>query len=224
MLIIFDCDGVLVDSEPLALRLMAEHLSAAGFEASAEELLSRFAGFTDDEVLKTVAREAGKPLPDGFEDAYVEALDERLARVEAVPGAQEVLDRLDDPRCVCSNSPTSRLKISLGATGLYDRFRPYVFSARDVAGGRPKPAPDVYLHAAQQLETAPGDTVVIEDSVAGVTGAHAAGMRVIGFTGTAHGRLGLGDALTEAGAETVVHRLADVVPVIDAFRHWRNPG
>ena len=222
MLIIFDCDGVLVDSEPLALRLMAEQLSAAGFEASAEDLLARFAGFTDDEVLRIVAREAGKPLPEGFETAYTDALEERLVKVEAVPGAHEMLDLLEDPRCVCSNSPASRLKITLGATGLYDRFRPYVFSARDV--GKPKPAPDIYLHAAQQLETAPGDSVVIEDSVAGVTAAVAAGVRVIGFTGTAHGRSGLGDALTEAGAETVVHRLADVAPVIEAFRHWRDPG
>ena len=124
-----------------------------------------------------------------------------------IPGVQEMLDALDDPRCICSNSRPERLKVSLSKAGLWDRFRPYVFSAQAVREGRGKPAPDVFLHAAETFETAPADAIVVEDFVAGVTGGVAAGMRVIGFTGASHTWPGHGEALMEAGALTVIRRL-----------------
>jgi HAD superfamily hydrolase (TIGR01509 family) len=148
--------------------------------------------------------------------------DRRLdAEVEALPGVQEMLDTLDDPRCICSNSRPERLRVTLERTRLWDRFRPYIFSARDVAEGRGKPAPDVFLHAARVFEVDPAEAIVVEDSVAGVTGAAAAGMRVIGFTGASHAWPGLGEALMDAGALTVIRRLADVPATIEALKAWR---
>ena len=134
-----------------------------------------------------------------------------------------MLDALDDPRCICSNSRSERLEVSLGKVGLWDRFRPYVFSAQEVGTKRGKPAPDVFLHAAEEFETDPADAIVIEDSVTGVTGAVAAGMRVIGFTGASHSWPGHGETLMDAGAVTVVRRLADVPATLEALREWRQP-
>jgi beta-phosphoglucomutase-like phosphatase (HAD superfamily) len=105
--------------------------------------------------------------------------------------------------------------------GLWDRFRPYVFSARDVPNGRGKPAPDIFLHAAKLLDTDPSDAIVIEDSIAGVTGAVAAGMRTVGFTGASHSWPGHGEALMDAGAMTVIRRLADFPATVEALREWR---
>jgi beta-phosphoglucomutase-like phosphatase (HAD superfamily) len=132
-----------------------------------------------------------------------------------------MLDALDDPRCICSNSRPERLEVSLIKAGLWDRFRPYVFSAQAVGEGRGKPAPDVFLHGAKEFGTDPADTIVVEDSVAGVTGAVAAGMRVIGFTGASHTWPGHGESLMEAGAQTVVRRLVEVPATIQALRGWR---
>jgi beta-phosphoglucomutase-like phosphatase (HAD superfamily) len=130
-------------------------------------------------------------------------------------------DTLEGPRCICSNSRSERLRLSLMKAGLWDRFRPYVFSAREVAEGRGKPAPDVFLHAARTMEAEPEATLVVEDSVVGVTGAVAAGMRVIGFTGASHSWPGHGEALMDAGATTVVRRLLDVPATVEALRTWR---
>ena len=109
----------------------------------------------------------------------------------------------------------------LARVELWDRFRPYIFSARDVGEGRGKPAPDVFLHAAREFGSTPDEVIVVEDSVAGVTGAAAAGMRVIGFTGAAHSWPGHGEALMDAGAFTVVRRLSEVPGTIEALRTWR---
>ena len=141
--------------------------------------------------------------------------------VEPIPGVHEMLDALDGPRCICSNSRSERLRISLSKVGLWDRFRPYIYAAREVAEGRGKPAPDVFLHAAKLFEVEPSDAIVVEDSVTGITGAVAAGMRVIGFTGASHSWPGHGEALMDAGATTVVRRLADVPRTVEALRAWQ---
>ena len=153
-------------------------------------------------------QQLGRPLPaDYLERALVE-LDSRLAHVKPIEGVHALLDRLGSPRCVCSNSSTQRLRISMTAAGLWERFAPHIFSAPEV--GRSKPAPDVFLHAARVLGARPEDTLVIEDSVHGVAGAVSAGMRVLGFTGGGHSWPGHADALLKAGAQTVVSRFADV--------------
>ena len=223
MLLVFDCDGVLIDSEIVSARVDCEILAELGYKATPEELAHRFAGFTTERIFELAGEELGRKIPDEVIRRAERETDERLSEeVEPIPGVQEMLDKLSDPRCICSNSRPERLEVSLKKAGLWDRFRPYVFSARDV--GRGKPAPDVFLHAAKLFEVDPADAIVLEDSVAGVTGAVAAGMRVIGFTGASHTWPGHAEALMEVGALTAVRRLADVPPTIEALRTWRSPA
>lgn len=221
MLVIFDCDGVLVDSEIIAARVDAEILSEAGYPITAEEVAHRFAGLTTERIFEIAGEELGRGIPDALVRRAEEETDSRLER-EAVPvrGADAMLDRLDWPRCICSNSRPERLRMTLEVAGLYDRFRPYVFSAREVGDGRGKPAPDVFLHAAAVLVTDPADAIVVEDSVSGIAGAVAAGMRVIGFVGASHSWPGHSEALMDAGALTVVRRLSELPATVEALREW----
>ncbi|MBN9431273.1 MAG: HAD family phosphatase [Bosea sp.] len=221
MLVIFDCDGVLVDSEILASRVDSERLKEVGYEISVDEMSHRFAGLTWDRIAKIIESDLGHPLPEGFHKETDAELDRRLAdELEIIPGVHDMLDRLDYQRCICSNSSPERLKISLTRTKLYDRFRPYVFSAVAIGNKRPKPAPDVFLHAANEFDADPRNCVVIEDSTHGVHGAKAAGMRVIGFIGGSHSWPGHADQLTAAGAETVIRRMADLPATVAAFAAW----
>ena len=222
-LVMFDCDGVLVDSEIIAAEVESEMLEESGITIAPAEIAERFAGLTLVRLLELLGEETGTRFPDDFvarADAEVEL---RLGRdVKAVPGASEMLDRIDLPRCICSNSGSERLKLTLQRSGLWDRFRPYVFSAVEVGTKRGKPAPDVYLYGAKEFGVSPTDAVVIEDSVHGVAAAVAAGCRVVGFIGGRHSYPGHGDALTEAGAETVIKRLSDFPAVIEALAGWER--
>ena len=222
MLIIFDCDGVLIDSEIISARVDCEFLREYGYEITPEELAHRFAGFTTEKIFQLAGAEIGRTIPEEvIRRAEVET-DRRLGEeVDPIPNVHDMLDRVDGPRCICSNSRPERLQISLAKAGLWDRFRPYVFSARDVGEGRGKPAPDVFLHAARELEADPAETIVLEDSVAGVTGGVAAGMRVVGFTGASHSWPGHGEALMDAGALTIIRRLRDFPATVEALREWR---
>jgi HAD superfamily hydrolase (TIGR01509 family) len=225
MLTILDCDGVLIDSEIIASQAMAKALSRAGFPISEEELNQRFAGMTDDQIFKILEEENNKAIPEDFAEKLSEDIDEDLAGVKPIAGVEEMLDSLDGPFCVCSNSRMNRLRISLNAVGLFDRLMPNIFSAPEVGSKEPKPSPAVYLFAAKEMGFAPEDTVVVEDSVAGVTGAVAAGMRVIGFIGASHNGVGKGEQLMEAGAQTVVRRLSEVPAVLAALKDWHGiPG
>jgi len=224
MLVIFDCDGVLIDSEILSARVDCEILGEFGYECTPEELAHRFAGFTTERIFELAGEELGRPIPEAVVRRAERETDRRLgAEVQPIPGVQEMLDELDAPRCICSNSRPERLRVSLEKAGLWDRFRPYVFSVRDVPDGKGKPAPDIFLHAARLRETDPSEAIVIEDSVAGVTGAVAAGMRTVGFTGASHTWPGHGEALMDAGALTVIRRLADFPATVNALREWRPP-
>ena len=224
MLIIFDCDGVLINSEILSAQVDCAILGEFGYEISPAELAHRFAGVTTDGIFKLIGEEIGREFPANILDRAKRETDAKLRReVAPIAGVHEMLDALDDPRCICSNSRSERLQISLSKVGLWDRFRPYVFSAQEVGTKRGKPAPDVFLHAAKVFETDPADAIVIEDSVTGIAGAIAAGMRVIGFTGASHSWPGHGEALMDAGAITVVRRLVEVPPTLEALREWRQP-
>jgi HAD superfamily hydrolase (TIGR01509 family) len=221
MLFMFDCDGVLVDSETIAAHVDAEHLAEVGFEITPEDVVRRFAGLTSVDIVEIIESEIGRPLAPGFLKEQKQELDRRLAlEVQAVPGVHDLLDRIEGPLCVCSNSSLERLKLTMQRTELWDRFKPYIFSAPEVGTKKPKPDPNVYLYALEQFRCDPRDAVVIEDSVFGVTAARAAGVRVIGFTGASHAWPGLADLLTEAGAETVVNRLAEVPRVAEALAAW----
>lgn len=222
-LIIFDCDGVLVDSEIIAAEVDSALLTEAGFPISAEEVGERFAGLTWQDILLTVEREAGIPISASLLDKSEKILDERLKNeVQAVEDIAEVVSALKLPKCICSNSSSVRLELMLKRVELYDLFAPHIFSAKEVGTKKTKPAPDVFLYAAKKFDVNPANVIVIEDSAHGIHGARAAGMRVIGFTGGAHTYPGHADKLTDAGAETVIHRHMDLQNVIEALSIWTD--
>ena len=183
-LVIFDNDGVLVDSEPLANRYLAELLREYGLDLDWHDCVQRYLGNTLVRVRELVEAELGRPVPDDFEDRYRRVVYGRLAdQVEAVPGVAEVLDHLDRhgvTTCVASSGLHERIRLTLGRAGLLDRFGPRLFSAEDVGVG--KPAPDLFLHAASTLGVDPQRCAVVEDAPAGLEAAAAAGMVSFGFT------------------------------------------
>ena len=222
-LIIFDCDGVLIDSEIIAMRVEVELLKEHGYECDEMAHIARYTGLNFNQTIKLIEEETGRYFPDDLEGKVEKEIDSRLWRdVVALPGASDVLDQLDQPRCICSNSGDERLKMSLTKTGLWDRFRPYVFSAASLPDIEVKPAPDIYLHAAREFEVEPGECVVIEDSAHGVSGAVAAGMRVIGYVGASHTYPEHSDQLTDAGAETIVKHLDEIPKIVEAFGLWEG--
>jgi HAD superfamily hydrolase (TIGR01509 family) len=222
-LIIFDCDGVLVDSEIIAAQVESKLLTEAGYPIEAADLAERFSGMSWKDILLTVEKEANIPIQANLLDTTEKLLDEKLARnVKGIPGVGLAVARIDLPRCICSNSSSKRLKAMLTRAGTYELFAPHIFSARDVGEKRTKPAPDIFLHAAETLNADAANTIVIEDSVHGVEGAIAAGMRVVGFTGASHSFPSHADRLTEVGAETVISRLSDLPAVVEALSNWSD--
>ena len=198
-LIIFDCDGVLVDSEVISCRVHADVLTRYGYPITAEEVHRRFLGRTARDVTIEVERELGRPLGNTYDLERRTTLLAALAdTVEAIPHLHAALDAIDARMCVASSAAHEKIFTTLSRTGLYERFAPNIFSGSQVSHG--KPAPDLFLLAARQMAAHPGRCVVIEDSVPGVTGALAAGMAVLGFHGGSHCRPGDGEALRAAGA------------------------
>lgn len=224
-LFIFDCDGVLVDSEIVAARVEADLITAAGFPIEAEELARRYAGMTFTDIMMAIEKEAAIPFQASL-IAEAEAMVDRRLAAEArlVEGAAEAVAGIGMPFCLCSNSGRRRIMASLERTGLAPLFEGRVYPADETPSKRPKPAPDVFLHAAAEMGATPGATLVLEDSSHGVTGAREAGMRVIGFTGASHSWPGHADALTEAGAETVIRRLSELRQVVAALGEWSEFG
>jgi HAD superfamily hydrolase (TIGR01509 family) len=220
-LVIFDCDGVLVDSEIIGARVDSGVLTAAGYPIEAEDYAERFAGLTFKDVLLRVEAESQIPFQARLIDEAERLLDERLrAEVRALDGAHEAVASVQGKRCICSNSKLHRLEFMLEKVRLKAFFQNHIYSARDNGDIRHKPAPDIFLFAAKKEGARPEATFVVEDSVHGVTGAVAAGMRVIGFTGASHSYPGHADQLTEAGAETVIRRWADFPGVLAALSEW----
>lgn len=220
-LVIFDCDGVLVDSEIVAARVEADLLTASGYAIDAEELARSYAGLTFRDIMLRIERESQQVFQASLIDEAERLVDERLRdEVKPIDGAHEAVGAVTVKRCICSNSSVARLDAMLMRTRLKRFFEGVVFSSLDTPSRKPKPAPDVFLHAAGKMGVDPRATVVVEDSVHGVSGARAAGMRVVGFTGASHSYSGHADMLTEAGAETVIRRWADFKPVLAAMSQW----
>ena len=168
-------------------------------------------------------REAAIPLSASLLDKSEKLLDARLARdVKVIDGVKFALSRLRKPYCICSNSSSHRLDMMLSKVGLKEIFAPHIFSAKDLGPDRVKPKPDIFLHGAAQFGADPARTLVVEDSVHGITGARAAGMRVVGFTGASHSYPSHADRLTEAGAETVISRMSELPGVIAALAEWQE--
>ncbi len=200
-LLIFDCDGVLVDSELLSCQADAACLAEIGIPLSAEDILGRYVGINLAGMLADLEQRFGRLPPDLAETMHRRTLAAFDAELTAVAGVAAALDAIAMPRCVASGSAPARIRHSLALTGLLHRFDPHIFSATQVARG--KPAPDLFLFAAHRMDAAPGQCLVIEDSIPGVQAARAAGMRVWGFTGGSHCRPGHADRLRAAGADAV---------------------
>ncbi len=204
-LVIFDCDGVLVDSEPISLATLTAALTGIGVPIDGDTVRIRFAGTSMTSIMERIAADYGVHAPDGFvERVKADTLKAFEGQLQAIAGAAEFVAALRLPSCVASSSDPVRLRYTLGLTGLLTHFDGRLFSSSMVARG--KPFPDLFLHAAEVMGAAPRDCLVIEDSSPGVQAARAAGMRVLGFTGGghwAHDRSG-SDLLT-AGAERVFH-------------------
>lgn len=204
-LLIFDCDGVLVDSEVIVIQIEAALLTEAGFEMTADDCADHCVGLSWPDVTAMLETRFGRSVPPGLSDHIQEqSLAAFPGRLQPVEGMADFLRALTRPRCVASSSDLTRVRLSLELTGLTSFFADdAVFSAQMVT--RSKPAPDLFLHAAaQRNNVAPERCLVIEDSPAGVTAALAAGMDVIGFTGGLHARASLHRRLSEAGATTIV--------------------
>ncbi|MFJ4026180.1 HAD family hydrolase [Paenarthrobacter sp. NPDC089989] len=184
-LVIFDCDGVLVDSERLVQDIDMAMISSLGWNISRQEILEQHMGQTEDAVLANIERRIGRPVPDDFakrrRSAYKQDFKERLDDVPGVRQAVVELQTIGHDTCVASSGSHSKMRLTLGKTALRPLFEGRIFSADDVAHG--KPAPDLFLHAASSMGYRPGHCVVVEDSPSGVTAALAAGILVIGFAG-----------------------------------------
>jgi HAD superfamily hydrolase (TIGR01509 family) len=179
-LLIFDNDGVVVDSELLANGVLADLLTEYGHPTTVEESIRDYLGGTISGVRSIITARSGRDLPAGFEDTYHERLFEAFATdLRPVRGIESVLDGLRTPFCLASSGTLDRIVRSLTVTGLLHCFRDRIFSAEQVAQG--KPAPDLFLYAASTMGVAPGRCLVIEDSPHGVTAARAAGMTVFGY-------------------------------------------
>ena len=178
-LVIFDCDGVLVDSERLAVRVEARLITDLGWTLTETEVIDRFVGRSDAYMMSEIEAALGRPLPD-WQARYESALHAAF-RAELVPvaGVIAALDALALPTCVASSGTHDKMGLTLGLTGLYERFHGRIYSVSQVENA--KPAPDLFLYAAEQMGVAPNRCLVVEDSPSGVEAARAAGMRCVAY-------------------------------------------
>ena len=216
-MIIFDCDGVLVDSELIACSSLAERISGLGRPITLEETMSRFLGRSLKDALLEIEGLIGRKLSPEEGESDAKRLMQRFAReLQAVKGVRKAILALPGKRCVASSSAMERLRYSLQLTGLLELFEPHVFSASQVARG--KPAPDLFLLAAATCGAAPQTCIVVEDSPAGVSAALAAGMRAIGFIGASHASPALGERLRVAGAALVIADMSALPAAVAGLR------
>ncbi|MDQ3553818.1 MAG: HAD family phosphatase [Chloroflexota bacterium] len=199
-LVILDCDGVLVDSEPISMRVDTEVLAELGWRLTNDEVVERFMGRTHEFMVAQIEAQLGRPLDAdweaGFQQRYRDAFALHLKPVDGVLEVLDSLDASDTLTCVASSGGHEKMRFTLGLTGLWDRFEGRIFSATEVAHG--KPAPDLFLHAAERMGVEPTACAVVEDSRYGVEAARAAGMRVFAYGG------GLTHPDRLAGPDTVV--------------------
>lgn len=208
-LIIFDCDGVLIDSEVISARMLIAELAKLGVKVDLPYVSRHFLGRSYPTVMATIRKDFGLDLPDDFEDAYRARLLMAFERELAVmPYVTEVIDRLQRPFCVATSSSPRRAELSLRLAGLADRVGARLFTSSMVARG--KPAPDLFLHVASAMAVDPARCLVIEDSLTGVRAGLAAGMQVWRFTGGSHFRGAAVDTPDDARA----HRQ------FDSFAHF----
>jgi HAD superfamily hydrolase (TIGR01509 family) len=207
VLVIFDCDGVLVDSETKSNQVLADQLEILGLHLSLRETMDVFMGRSWKSCVAEVTERLGHAPPDSFTEGYMRNRDAALATdLQAIAGVREVVEHLHAQgiaTCVASSGEHDKMRRTLGATGLWDAFTGRIYSATDVEHG--KPAPDLFLHAARNEGVVPAECVVVEDAPAGVMGGKAAGMRVL-----AYAALTPAERLAEAGADAVFTDMAEL--------------
>jgi len=209
-LVIFDCDGVVVDSERLVFEVFGSFIGSLGVHLTDEETREQFLGRTLAECMAIVERLRGKPAPSGALERYTAERDRVLReQVQAVEGIREVLETLTIPYCIASSGGYDKMRITLGATKLMPFFEGRLFSATEVARG--KPAPDIFLFAAERMGASPARTAVIEDSVNGVLAGRAAGMTVLGYVD-----LTPPAKLVEAGATRTFTQMRELPTLLDS--------
>jgi HAD superfamily hydrolase (TIGR01509 family) len=217
--VIFDCNGVLVDSEPLATAIVSQEFIRAGFPLTPDMIARYFTGRRPADMFADVEFATGRKLPADFAARVADSILRRF-RTELRPThhAAYALSWLRGPKCVASSSSLERIRVSLESTGLIRFFEPNLFSASDVRNG--KPAPDLLLHAAGKMGIEPGACIVVEDSPVGVTAGVAAGMTVIGFAGASHAASDTPDQLRATGARDVITDLRALKRTIIDLRGW----
>lgn len=216
-LIIFDCDGVLVDSEALLVELEMAFLEKHDLIFTIDSYIDQFMGIPVNDWIERVSallvEKKGKPLDGDFFTPLEVAVTRRMKEdLRPIEGALETIKALDYVKCVASSSSINSLNDKLTHTGLYDLFSPHIFSTQLVEKG--KPSPDLFLHAASKLDTSPRDCVVVEDSANGVTAGKRAGMKVIGFTGGGHCPPGHDASLLSSGADLIANDFSDIVSLL----------
>ncbi|MBI3705440.1 MAG: HAD-IA family hydrolase [Rhizobiales bacterium] len=218
-MVIFDCNGVLVDSEPLATAIVSQEFMRAGFPLTPDIVARYFTGRRPADMFAEVEAAAGRKLPPDFATTVATATLRRFrAELRATKHATYALSWLRGPKCVASSSSIDRIRVSLDSTDLLRFFEPNLFSASEVRSG--KPAPDLFLHAAGRMRVEPRACIVVEDSAVGVTAGIAAGMTAIGFVGGSHATGQLGNQLRAAGASAVISDLRALKSTIIDLRGW----
>ena len=218
-MVIFDCNGVLVDSEPIAADVAAQEFNRAGFPLTPEIVARYFTGRRPSDMFTEIETAYRKKLPPDFATVITAATLQRFrADLCATRHMDYALTWLRGRKCVASSSSLDRVRVSLETTGLLRFFDPYLFSASDVPRG--KPAPDLFLHAAAKMGVAPSDCIVVEDSPAGIAAASAAGMVPIGYIGGSHAGPNLDTYLTNAGARMVIADMRALKSTVTALRGW----
>jgi HAD superfamily hydrolase (TIGR01509 family) len=218
-LVIFDCNGVLVDSESIVAEVAAQELSRVGIPLTPEFVSRYFTGRRPADMFAEVEKAYHTKLPTNFATVVNAMTMQRLrAEVCATRHVDYALTWLRGPKCVASSTTLDRIRVSLEVTGLLRYFEPNLFSASEVARG--KPAPDLFLYVAAKMGVAPSECIVVEDSPAGVAAAHAAGMLPVGFVGGSHAAPNLDSALIKAGARVVLTDMRQLKGTVTALRGW----
>ena len=218
-MVIFDCNGVLVDSEPIAAEVASEEFTRAGFPLTADVVARFFTGRRPADMFAEIEAAYRKKLPPNLTTIVMATTMQRLrAELRATRHMEYALTWLRGPKCVASSSPIERVRASLETTDLLRFFEPNVFSASDVPRG--KPAPDLFLYVAGRMGMLPAQCIVVEDSPAGVAAATAAGMTSIGFVGGSHAGPNLESLLVHAGARAVIADMRALKATVAALRGW----
>jgi HAD superfamily hydrolase (TIGR01509 family) len=218
-MVIFDCNGVLVDSEPLATAIVSQEFMRAGFPLTPDIVARYFTGRRPADMFAEVETAAGRKLPPDFAATVANATLRRFrAELRATAHMAQALAWLRGPKCVASSSSFDRIRVSLESTDLIRYFEPYLFSATEVPNG--KPAPDLFLHVAAKMRIEPRHCIVVEDSTVGVAAGVAAGMTVIGFVGGSHAGPQLTERLRAAGARAVIADMRALKGTIIDLRGW----